>query len=78
MSMSLHVKIGDELSAPATPPFILTNVGYMEGETFYEGFSPETGTVFRRTGGECKKTGKHYPEIEKLITSHPVSMFKAG
>ena len=52
MSMSLHVKIGDELSAPATPPFILTNVGYMEGETFYEGFSPETGTVFRRTGSE--------------------------
>ena len=74
----LHVKIGDELSAIATLSFILTNVGYMEGETFFEGFSPETGAVFRRAEGECKKTGNYYPEIGKLITSRPVSLFRAG
>lgn len=74
----LHVKIGDELSATATPPFILTNIGYMENERIFEGFSRETGAMFRRVEGECKKTGKHYPEIEKLIISRPVSLFQAG
>lgn len=74
----LHVKIGDELSATATPLFILTNIGHAEGETFFEGFSPKTGAIFRKTESECRKTGKHYPEIEKLIASSPAGMSSAG
>ena len=74
----LIVKVGDELAAFATPPFILTRVGYMENERFFEGFSPETGAIFRRMESECQKTGNYYPEIENIITYRSARNNRAG
>ncbi|MEE0898962.1 MAG: hypothetical protein U0L88_15210 [Acutalibacteraceae bacterium] len=63
-----EIKVGDEVNAFERKPFIVTGFGYGDDDTVYcHGFVTENGISTITKKDECVKTGRHFPEIAKVL-----------